>query len=163
MEIKEVEIEKPDDMNFILGQTHFIKSVEDLYEAMANVPGAKFGIAFCEASGPCLVRADGNDDGLKGLAVKNAMAIGAGHSFLIFMKNCFPINVLNSIKNVPEVCRIYCATANPTKVLVAESTMGNERGRGIVGVIDGYMPKGIEGEDDVKKRKEFLRTIGYKR
>ena len=163
MEIKEVEIEKPDDMNFILGQTHFIKSVEDLYEAMANVPGAKFGIAFCEASGPCLVRADGNDDGLKGLAVKNAMAIGAGHSFIIFMKNCFPINVLNSIKNVPEVCRIYCATANPTKVLVAESTMGNERGRGIVGVIDGYMPKGIEGEDDVKKRKEFLRTIGYKR
>jgi len=163
MEIKEVEIEKPDDMNFILGQTHFIKSVEDLYEAMANVPGAKFGIAFCEASGPCLVRADGNDDGLKGLAVKNAMAIGAGHSFIIFMENCFPINVLNSIKNVPEVCRIYCATANPTKVLVAESTMGNERGRGIVGVIDGYMPKGIEGEDDVKKRKEFLRTIGYKR
>jgi len=130
---------------------------------MANVPGAKFGIAFCEASGPCLVRADGNDDGLKGLAVKNAMAIGAGHSFIIFMENCFPINVLNSIKNVPEVCRIYCATANPTKVLVAESTMGNERGRGIVGVIDGYMPKGIEGEDDVKKRKEFLRTIGYKR
>ncbi len=163
MEIKEVEIEKPDDMNFILGQTHFIKSVEDLYEAMANVPGAKFGIAFCEASGPCLVRADGNDDGLKELAVKNAMAIGAGHSFIIFMENCFPINVLNSIKNVPEVCRIYCATANPTKVLVAESTMGNERGRGIVGVIDGYMPKGIEGEDDVKKRKEFLRTIGYKR
>ena len=163
MEIKEVEIEKPDDMNFILGQTHFIKSVEDLYEAMANVPGAKFGIAFCEASGPCLVRADGNDDGLKGLAVKNAMAIGAGHSFIIFMENCFPINVLNSIKNVPEVCRIYCATANPTKVLVAESTMGNERGRGIVGVIDGYMPKGIEDEDDVKKRKEFLRTIGYKR
>ncbi|MCD6299079.1 MAG: adenosine-specific kinase [Thermoplasmata archaeon] len=163
MEIKEVEIEKPDDMNFILGQTHFIKSVEDLYEAMTNVPGAKFGIAFCEASGPCLVRADGNDDGLKGLAVKNAMAIGAGHSFIIFMENCFPINVLNSIKNVPEVCRIYCATANPTKVLVAESTMGNERGRGIVGVIDGYMPKGIEDEDDVKKRKEFLRTIGYKR
>jgi len=163
MEIKEVEIEKPDDMNFILGQTHFIKSVEDLYEAMANVPGAKFGIAFCEASGTCLVRADGNDDGLKELAVKNAMAIGAGHSFIIFMENCFPINVLNSIKNVPEVCRIYCATANPTKVLVAESTMGNERGRGIVGVIDGYMPKGIEGEDDVKKRKEFLRTIGYKR
>ena len=163
MEIKEVEIEKPDDMNFILGQTHFIKSVEDLYEAMANVPGAKFGIAFCEASGPCLVRADGNDDGLKELAVKNAMAIGAGHSFIIFMENCFPINVLNSIKNVPEVCRIYCATANPTKVLVAESTMGNERGRGIVGVIDGYMPKGIEDEDDVKKRKEFLRTIGYKR
>ncbi|HHH78417.1 MAG TPA: hypothetical protein ENL18_04300, partial [Thermoplasmatales archaeon] len=123
----------------------------------------KFGIAFCEAAGPGLVRADGNDDGLKELAVKNAMAIGAGHSFIIFMENCFPINVLNSIKNVPEVCRIYCATANPTKVLVAESTMGNERGRGIVGVIDGYMPKGIEGEDDVKKRKEFLRTIGYKR
>ena len=163
MEMKEVEIEKPEGMNFILGQTHFIKSVEDLYEAMVNVPGAKFGIAFCEASGPCLVRAEGNDDELKELAVKNAMAIGAGHSFIIFMENCFPINVLNAIKNVPEVCSIYCATANPTKVLVAESSMGNEKGRGIMGVIDGYMPKGIEGENDIKKRKEFLRTIGYKR
>jgi len=163
MEIKEVKIEKPEDMNFILGQTHFIKSIEDLYEAMINVPGAKFGVAFCEASGPCLVRAEGNDDELKELAVKNAMAIGAGHSFIIFMKNCFPINVLNSIKNVPEVCRIYCATANPTKVLVYESNLGNEKGRGILGVIDGYMPKGVENDDDIKKRKEFLRAIGYKR
>lgn len=163
MEIKEVEIKKPNDMNFILGQTHFIKSVEDLYETMVNVPNAKFGIAFCEASGPCLIRAEGNDDELKKLAVDNAMAIGAGHSFIIFMKNCYPINVLNAIKNVPEVCRIYCATANPTKVLVYESNMGSEKGRAILGVIDGYMPKGIEGEEDIKKRKEFLRAIGYKR
>ena len=163
MEIKEVEIKKPDDMNFILGQTHFIKSVEDLYEAMVNVPNAKFGIAFCEASGSCLIRAEGNDEELKKLAIDNAMAIGAGHSFIIFMKNCYPINVLNAIKNVPEVCRIYCATANPTKVLVYESNMGSEKGRAILGVIDGYMPKGIEGEEDIKKRKEFLRAIGYKR
>lgn len=163
MEIKEVEIKKPEDMNFILGQTHFIKSVEDLYEAMVNVPGAKFGIAFCEASGPCLVRAEGNDEELKKLAVENAMAIGAGHSFIIFMKNCYPINVLNAIKNVPEVCRIYCATANPTKVLIYESNLGSEKGRAILGVIDGYMPKGIESEDDIKKRREFLRAIGYKR
>lgn len=158
-----MEIEKPEDMNFILGQTHFIKSIEDLYEAMINVPGAKFGIAFCEASGPCLVRTEGNDEGLKKLASGNAAAIGAGHSFIIFMENCFPINVLNSIKNVPEVCRIYCATANPTKVLVYESNLGNGKGRGIVGVIDGYMPKGVENDDDIKKRKEFLRAIGYKR
>ena len=163
MEIKEVEIKKPNDMNFILGQTHFIKSVEDLYEAMVNVPGAKFGIAFCEASGPCLIRAEGNDDELKKLAIDNAMAIGAGHSFIIFMRDCYPINVLNAIKNVPEVCRIYCATANPTKVLVYESNMGSEKGRAILGVIDGDMPKGIEGEEDIKKRKEFLRAIGYKR
>ncbi len=163
MEIKEVEIKKPDDMNFILGQTHFIKSVEDLYEAMVNVPNAKFGIAFCEASGPCLIRAEGNDEELKKLAIDNAMAIGAGHSFIIFMRDCYPINVLNAIKNVPEVCRIYCATANPTKVLVYESNMGSEKGRAILGVIDGYMPKGTESEDDVKKRKEFLRAIGYKR
>ena len=163
MEIKEVEIKKPDDMNFVLGQTHFIKSVEDLYEAMVNVPNAKFGIAFCEASGPCLIRAEGNDDELKKLAIDNAMAIGAGHSFIIFMRDCYPINVLNAIKNVPEVCRIYCATANPTKVVVYESNMGSEKGRAILGVIDGYMPKGIESEDDIKKRKEFLRAIGYKR
>jgi len=150
-------------MNFILGQTHFIKSVEDLYEAMMNVPNAKFGIAFCEASGPCLIRSEGNDEGLKKLAMENAMRIGAGHSFIIFMEKCFPINVLNAIKNAPEVCRIYCATANPTKVLVAESEFGNEKGRGIIGVIDGYMPKGFEGDNEIRDRKEFLRNIGYKR
>ena len=158
-----MDIKKLEDMNFILGQTHFIKSVEDLYEAMINVPNAKFGIAFCEASGPCLIRSEGNDEGLKKLAMENAMRIGAGHSFIIFMENCFPINVLNAIKNVPEVCRIYCATANPTKVLVAESEFGNEKGRGIIGVIDGYMPKGFEGDNEIRERKEFLREIGYKR
>ncbi len=163
MEIKEIEIKKPEGMNFILGQTHFIKSVEDLYEVMANVPQAKFGIAFCEASGACLIRADGNDESLKKLAVENAMSIGAGHSFIIFMENCYPINVLNAIKNVPEVCRIYCATANPTKVLVVEGDVEGKRGRAIIGVIDGYMPKGIESEEDIKERKEFLRKIGYKR
>ena len=151
-----MDIKKLEDMNFILGQTHFIKSVEDLYEAMINVPNAKFGIAFCEASGPCLIRSEGNDEGLKKLAMENAMRIGAGHSFIIFMENCFPINVLNAIKNVPEVCRIYCATANPTKVLVAESEFGNEKGRGIIGVIDGYMPKGFEGDNEIRERKEFL-------
>ncbi|MEA2053680.1 MAG: adenosine-specific kinase [Candidatus Thermoplasmatota archaeon] len=163
MEIKEVEIEKPEDMNFILGQTHFIKSVEDLYEAMINVPNAKFGIAFCEASGPCLVRADGNDEGLKKLAINNATSIGAGHSFIILMEDCYPVNVLNAIKNVPEVCSIYCATANPVKVLIAESNIENEKGRAIIGVIDGYIPKGVESEDDIKERNEFLRKIGYKR
>jgi len=163
MEIKEIEIKKPEGMNFILGQTHFIKSVEDLYEVMANVPQAKFGIAFCEASGACLIRVDGNDESLKKLAVENAMSIGAGHSFIIFMENCYPINVLNAIKNVPEVCRIYCATANPTKVLVVEGDVEGKRGRAIIGVIDGYMPKGIESEEDIKERKEFLRKIGYKR
>jgi len=163
MEIKEVEVKKPEGMNFILGQTHFIKSVEDLYEAMVNIPQAKFGIAFCEASGPCLIRADGNDESLKKLAIENALNIGAGHSFIIFMENCYPINVLNAIKNVPEVCRIYCATANPTKVLVAEGNVGEEKGRAIIGIIDGYMPKGVESEDDIKERKEFLRKIGYKR
>jgi len=163
MEIKTVEIEKPDDMNFILGQSHFIKSVEDLYEALVNVPGARFGLAFCEASGPRLVRADGNDEGLKKLAVDNARRIGAGHSFIIFLENCFPISVLNAIKNVPEVCRIFCATANPTTVLVAENNMDGETGRGILGVIDGYTPLGVEDDDDVAERKEFLRSIGYKR
>lgn len=163
MEIKEIEVKKPEGMNFILGQTHFIKSVEDLYEAMVNIPGAKFGIAFCEASGPCLIRAEGNAENLKKLAIENAMSIGAGHSFIIFMENCYPINVLNAIKNVPEVCKIYCATANPTKVLVAEGNIEEEIGRAIIGVIDGYKAKGIESEEDVKERKEFLRKIGYKR
>jgi len=162
--IKTIEIEKPEDMNFILGQSHFIKSVEDLYEVMANtVPQAKFGIAFCEASGACKVRSEGNDQGLQKLAEKNALSIGAGHSFVIFMKECFPLNVLNAIKAVPEVCSIYCATANPTKVVVAEGAFGNEKGRGILGVIDGYTPKGLENKEDIAWRKSFLRNIGYKR
>jgi hypothetical protein len=160
---KTVEIEKPEDVNFILGQTHFIKSVEDLYEAMVNtVPNGKFGIAFCEASGACKIRSEGNDESLKKLAVKNAEHIGAGHSFIVFMKDCFPLNVLNAIKNIPEVCTIYCATANPTKVVVAEAKLDNEMGRGILGVIDGYIPKGQETKDEIAWRKKFLRDIGYK-
>lgn len=163
VEIKIVEIEKPDDTNFILGQTHFIKSIEDLYETMVNsVPNGKFGIAFCEASGACKIRSEGNDETLKKLAEKNAENIGAGHSFIVFMKDCFPLNVLNAIKNVPEVCSIYCATANPTKVVVAESKMGKETGRGILGVIDGFIPKGRENKEDIAWRKKFLRDIKYK-
>jgi len=159
MEIKTVKIEKTDDLNMILGHSHFIKTVEDVYEAIVNtVPGAKFGLAFCEASGPCLVRYTGTDNDLIELAKKNAYNLSAGHSFIIFMKDMFPVNVLNTIKNVPEVCRIICATANPVEVLVVET----ELGRGIVGVIDGFRSKGIETEDDIKERKEFLRTIGYK-
>lgn len=162
-EIKIVEIEKSGDQNFILGQTHFIKSVEDLYEAMVNsVPGGKFGIAFCEASGACKVRSEGNNENLKKLAEKNAKNIGAGHSFIIFMNDCFPLNVLNAIKNVPEVCTIYCATANPTKVIIAVSKMSNETGRGILGVIDGFAPKGVENKEEIAWRKKFLRDIGYK-
>lgn len=163
IEIKIVEIEKSDDINFILGQTHFIKSVEDIYEAMVNsVPAGKFGVAFCEASGACKVRSEGNDEKLKKLAEKNAENIGAGHSFIVFMEGCFPINVLNAIKNVLEVCSIYCATANPTKVVVAESKIGSETGRGILGVIDGFIPKGIENKEDLAWRKKFLRDIKYK-
>jgi len=163
IDLKTVAIEKPEDMNFILGQTHFIKSVEDLYEAMVNsVPNGKFGIAFCEASGACKVRSEGNDSELQKLAEKNALAIGAGHSFIIFMKDCFPLNVLNLIQCIPEVCSIYCATANPTNVVIAESKHGNEIGRGILGVIDGFIPKGIENKEDIAWRKKFLRDIGYK-
>ena len=163
VEIKTVDIEKPDDMNFILGQTHFIKSVEDLYEAMVNsVPGGKFGVAFCEASGACKIRVEGNDVDLKKLAEKNAGNIGAGHCFIVFMKDCFPLNVLNSIKSLPEVCSVFCATANPVKVVIAESKMGKETGRGILGVIDGFVPKGVENKDDVAWRNRFLRDIGYK-
>jgi adenosine/AMP kinase len=159
MELKLIDIENPNELNFILGQTHFIKSVEDLHEALATaVPGIKFGLAFNEASGPCLVRRSGTDDALIDLAVKNAEAIGAGHMFIVFLDGTFPINVLNRIKMVPEVCRIYCATANPVQVIVAQSGQG----RGIIGVIDGYSPKGIETEEDVEERKGFLRTIGYK-
>ena len=160
MELKLISIEKPEDMNFILGQTHFIKTVEDLHEALVGaVPGIQFGLAFCEASGPTLVRASGTDDDLIELAKVNALELGAGHLFIIMLgPGYFPINVLNAVKMVPEVCRIFCATANPTQVVVAES----EQGRGILGVIDGFGPKGVETAADVAHRKEFLRTIGYK-
>jgi len=159
MELKTVPIDNPEQLNFILGQSHFIKTVEDLYEAMVNtVPGATFGLAFCEASDVCLVRHAGTDDELTALARENAMRLGAGHSFIIFMRDMFPVNILNTIKTVPEVCRIFCATANPVEVIVAET----ELGRGIMGVIDGFASKGIEGEEDIAKRKAFLRTIGYK-
>ena len=159
MELKLVPVDKPDDVNIILGQTHFIKSVEDLYEAMtSSVPGARFGLAFCEASGPCLVRHTGTDKELETLAVKNAEAIGAGHCFIILMRDSFPLNYLNAVKMVPEVCGIFCATANPVKVVVAE----NGDGRGIMGVIDGNRPKGVETEKDIADRKALLRKFGYK-
>ena len=160
MELVAVPIEKPEAINFVLGQTHFIKSVEDIHETMVtHVPGVKFGLAFCEASGACLVRWTGTDEAMIELAKKNATAVAAGHSFILFLAEGFyPINVLNALKMVPEVCRIICATANPTEVLVAETGQG----RGIVGVVDGSAPKGIEGDDDIEWRKGFLRTIGYK-
>jgi len=163
LELKLVEIEKPEDINFILGQSHFIKTVEDLYEVMVNsVPGAKFGLAFCEASVARKIRSVGTDEKLKKLAEKNAMNISAGHSFIIFIKDSFPLNFLNNIKNVYEVCNIFCATANPTKVVVAESKHGSEKARGILGVIDGFSPLGIENKEDKEWRNEFLRKIGYK-
>jgi adenosine/AMP kinase len=159
MAIKSVKIEKPEDVNLILGQTHFIKSAENLYEALVNsVPNIKFGLAFCEASQNCKVRVEGNDEELKELAAKNALRLSAGHSFVIMIRNAYPINVLRDIKHVPEVCNIFCATANEVDVLLAE----NERGRGILGVVDGEKTKGIETDDEVKERKEFLRKIGYK-
>jgi len=159
MELQTVKIEKPADLNFILGQSHFIKTVEDLYEAIVQtVPGMKFGIGFCESSGPALVRYAGNDARLIELAQKNALALSCGHCFIILMESGFPINILNTIKNVPEVCQVFCATANPVEVVVAET----EQGRGILGVIDGAKTKGIETEADIKVRKEFLRKIGYK-
>ena len=160
MNLSTVAIEKPGTINFILGQTHFIKSVEDIHEALVNtVPGIKFGLAFCEASGKCLVRWSGTDEEMIALAQKNAISISAGHSFIIFLADgFFPINVLNAIKMIPEVCHIFCATANPTEVIVGET----EQGRGIVGVIDGQKPLGIEGEEDISSRKGFLRQIGYK-
>jgi len=159
MELKEIPIEKPEDLNVIIGQSHFIKTAEDIYEAIVNtVPQAKFGIAFTEASAERLIRVEGNDEKLKELAAKNALNVGAGHSFYIFLENAYPINILRAIKQVPEVCTIFAATANPISVIVAE----NERGRGILGVIDGHGPVGIEKEENVKKRREFLRKIGYK-
>jgi hypothetical protein len=160
MDLLLIPIEKPEPLNFILGQSHFIKSVEDLHEALVNsVPGVKFGLAFCEASGKCLVRWSGTEPDLISLAQKNAVNIGAGHSFIIFLgEGYFPINVLNAVKGVNEVCRIFCATANPTQVVVAQS----EQGRGILGVIDGFSPQGIETDADIEWRKGFLRMIGYK-
>jgi len=159
MDLKTVKIEKPAEMNFILGQSHFIKTVEDLYEAIVQtVPGMKFGIGFCESSGPALVRHAGNDPKLVELAQKNALALACGHAFIIFMEGGFPVNILNAVKNVSEVCGIYCATANPVEVVIAET----EQGRGILGVIDGVRTQGIETEADMRARKEFLRKIGYK-
>ncbi len=160
MELKVVDIEKPEEINFILGQTHFIKSVEDLHEALVTaVPGIKFGLAFCEASGACLVRWTGTDPAMTELARQNALALSAGHSFIIFLgEGFYPINVLNTIKLVPEVCHVFCATANPTQVVLAET----ELGCGILGVIDGAKPKGVEAEDGIAWRKGFLRKIGYK-
>jgi adenosine/AMP kinase len=160
MELKTVPLEIPDGVNLILGQTHFIKTVEDVYEAIVTaVPQMKFGVAFNEASGPCLTRADGNDDELKQLAIRNASALAAGHIFVVVMREGYPINVLGRIKDVPEVCNIYCATANPVEVIVAES----ELGRGVMGVIDGFLPKGVETAEDAERRRAFLRMIGYKR
>ncbi len=159
MELKTVRIEKPEGMNMILGQAHFIKTVEDLHEALVSaVPGIKFGLAFCESSGPCLVRYSGTDQKLVKLAQKNALRLGAGHSFIILVENAFPINLLPSIKAVPEVCRIFCATANSVEVIVAQT----EQGRGILGVIDGSHTKGVETQKQIQERKEFLRKIGYK-
>ncbi|MCZ7385703.1 MAG: adenosine-specific kinase [Candidatus Methanoperedens sp.] len=160
MELKSVKITAPHDTNLILGQTHFIKSAEDLYETLiTGAPGIKFGLAFSEASGKCLIRSDGNDDELVKAAEENALELGCGHSFIIFMRNAYPINVLNAIKNVQEVCNIFCATANMVEVIVAETGQG----RGIMGVVDGESPKGIESAGDREERKSFLRSIGYKR
>lgn len=159
MEIKTVKIENPANLNMILGQSHFIKTVEDIYEAMVStVPMAKFGLAFCEASDACLVRHAGTDGEMRELAKQNAYTLSAGHSFIVFMKDMYPVNVLNAIKNVPEVCRIFCASANPVEVIIAET----EQGRGILGVIDGYASKGIETAEDIETRKNLLRQIGYK-
>lgn len=160
MEFKSIKIDRPEGANVIIGQSHFIKTVEDIYEALvAGSPGIKFGLAFCESSGACLVRQEGNDDKLKKVAGENALKVGAGHSFIIVLEEAFPINVLNAVKNIPEVCTIFCATANPVEVIVAEGAQG----RGIIGVIDGLRPKGIEDDAAIKWRKEFLRKIGYKR
>ncbi|HUV74492.1 MAG TPA: adenosine-specific kinase [Anaerolineae bacterium] len=159
MELLTVAIDTPEGGNVILGQSHFIKTVEDLHEALVNsVPGIKFGLAFCEASGPCLVRASGNDKGLTELAQDQAFALSAGHTFIVFIRDAFPINLLGAIKQVAEVCSIFCATANPVEVIVAET----EQGRGVLGVVDGFKSKGIETEEDAAERKEFLRKIGYK-
>jgi adenosine/AMP kinase len=159
MNLLSVRITKPDDLNFVLGHAHFIKTVEDLYEAIVQTnPGMKFGLAFCEASGPCLVRSAGNDPSLIRLAQENAMALSAGHTFVIFLDKGFPVNILNAVKNVSEVCRVHCATANPTEVILAET----EQGRAVLGVVDGFRSRGVETPADEQQRKEFLRKIGYK-
>lgn len=160
MELKAIRLEVPADGNIIVGHTHFIKTVEDVYEAVVNTaPQMKFGVAFNEASGPCLIRADGNDEDLKALAIRNAQAIAAGHTFVIALRQGYPINILGRLKEVPEVCTIHCATANPVEVIVAET----EQGRAVLGVVDGSPPAGVETAEDVVKRREFLRKIGYKR
>jgi hypothetical protein len=160
MELKTVRLEIPENGNIILGQTHFIKTVEDVYEAVVNtVPQMKFGVAFCEASGACLIRADGNDDALKALAIRNAQAVAAGHTFVVCMKEGYPINLLTRIKDVPEVVNLFCATANPVEVVIAET----EQGRGVLGVIDGSVPAGVEDQAGVEWRHSLLRKIGYKR
>jgi len=160
MEMKTIKIDMPRDSNVILGMAHFIKTVEDIYEAMVNsVPEIKFGLAFCESSGECLIRADGTDEELKKAAAENMFKLGCGHSFLLFLRGAYPINVLNALKEVPEVCTVYAATANPLEVIIAET----EQGRGILGVVDGLKPKGIEDEKGVEWRKGFLRKIGYKK
>jgi hypothetical protein len=160
MELKNIRLSVPDDSNIIVGQSHFIKTVEDLYEVLiTSCPHCKFGIAFCEASGPCLIRVDGNDEELKKTAAENAISLGAGHTFVILLRNAFPINLLNAVKSCPEVCTIFCATANPLEAIIAET----DQGRGVLGVIDGFSPKGVETEADAKARREFLRKIGYKR
>ncbi len=160
LQFEAVRLEVPENANIILGQSHFIKTVEDLYEAMIGAgPHLKFGIAFSEASGPCLVRADGNDEALRQTAIRNVTAVGAGHCFNVVMQGGFPINVLHRIHDIPEVCSIFCATANPVEVIVVVT----EQGRGIMGVVDGFPPKGVESEDDAKARHSFLRLIGYKR
>ena len=160
MELKNIRLSVPEGSNIMVGQSHFIKTIEDLYEVMiTGCPHSKFGIAFCEASGPCLIRTEGNDEELRKTAAENAMSMGAGHTFVILLKDAFPINVLNAVKACSEVCRVFCATANPLEVIIAETGQG----RGVLGVIDGFSPKGAETEGDVKTRKEFLRKIGYKR
>jgi uncharacterized protein len=159
MELSLVEIDKPDDLNLVLGQAHFIKTVDDLYEALAgSSPHLRFGVAFCESSGPRLIRRSGNDDELVELAVRNLQAIRAGHAFLVFLRDGFPVNVLNQLKQVPEVCRIFCATANPVQIVIATT----DRGRAILGVVDGTTPLGVESDEDVAVRRELLRTLGYK-
>jgi uncharacterized protein len=159
MELRTIKLEIPEGANIIFGQTHFIKTVEDLHEIMVNaMPKARFGIAFCEASGACLIRYEGNDAELKEAAIKNALAVGAGHTFFLLLLDAYPINVLNAVKSCPEVCSIFCATANPVEVVVAETLQG----RGILGVIDGSSPKGVEGPEDTRWRKDLLRKIGYK-